>query len=122
MTEACRRQRNFCHKWEERQPVAVATLRRDFEDTLAFYQVQAAAALRGEVWPARRLRTTSPLEREFRASRRRLAGAVIFHSPSGLAAVFHQLLTRRAAHRANAPPLIWQLHLERALADASRIS
>jgi transposase-like protein len=122
LNEARRRQRRFCEKWEERQPAAVATMRRDFEDTLAFYQVQAAAALRGEVWPARRLRTTSPLEREFRASRRRLAGAVLFHSPSGLSAVFHQLLVRRAAHRANAPPLSWRLHLQRALANINRIS
>jgi transposase-like protein len=120
--EARHRQRCFCKKWEDQQPAAVATMRRDFEDTVTFYHVQAAAALHGEVWPARRLRTTSPLEREFRASRRRLAGAVLFHSPSGLKAVFHQLLTRRTAHRANALPLTWQLHLERALSKISQIS
>ena len=120
--EARRRLWCFCKKWEEEQPAAVATMRRDFEDTLTFYQVQAAAELRGEVWPAHRLRTTSPLEREIRASRRRLDGVVLFHSPSGLKAVFHQLLARRAAHQANAPPLNWQLRLERALGEISQIS
>ena len=65
VVEARRRQRRFCKKWEEQQPAAVATMRRDFEDTVTFYQVQAAAALRGEVWPARRLRTTSALSRKF---------------------------------------------------------
>ena len=102
--------------------MAVATIRRDFDATLVFYAAQAAAALRGQVWPARRLRTTSPLEREFRAVRRRVANAVLFHSPSGLAAVFHQLLVRRSVRQTGAPPGAWQLHLERALAEVSRIS
>ena len=123
VVEARRRQGRFCKKGEEQQPAAVATmLRRNFEDTVTFYHVQAAAALRGEMWPARRLRPTSPLERDFRASHRRLAGAVLSHSPSGLTAVFHQLLARRAAHRANALPLTWRLHLERALSKLTRIS
>ena len=34
VNEARRRQRRFCKKWEERQPAAVATMHRDFEDTL----------------------------------------------------------------------------------------
>ena len=122
VVEARRRQRRFCKKWEEQQPAAVATMRRDFEDTLTFYHVQAAAALRRKMWPARRLWTTSPLEPEFRASRRRLAGTVLFHSPPGLTAVFHQLLARRGAHRANALPLTWRLHLERALSKLNQIS
>lgn len=120
--EARRRQRRFCQKWEEAQPLAVATVRRDFDATLVFYQIQAMAAQRGEVWPARRLRTTSPLERAFRAFRRRVRNAVLFHSPSGLTAVFHQLIVRRAARRAGALPGAWQHHLERALAEVGRIS
>lgn len=120
--EARRRQRRFCQKWEEAQPLAVATVRRDFDATLTFYQIQTLAAQQGEVWPARRLRTTSPLEREFRAVRRRVANAVLFHSPSGLAAVFHQLVIRRATHRSNALPGSWQRCLEQALAEVSRIS
>lgn len=121
--EARRRQSGFCRKWEEAQPAAVATTRRDFEATLAFYHVQTAAALRGESWPARRLRTTAPLERQFRAVRRRVRNATLFHSPSGLAATFHQLLIRLGANRdANALPGAWCLDLERSLAALNRIS
>ena len=114
--EARRLQRKFCTKWAERQPAAIETLQRGFEDTLTFYRVQAAAALRGESWPAHCLRTTSHLEREFRAWRRRLRGAVLFHSSRGLTAVVHQLLVRRMFTREGAPPGTWQLSLERALA------
>lgn len=120
--QARRLQRQFCQKWEAEQPLAVATLQRDFDTTLTFYQIQDAAAQRGQWWPARRLRTNSPLEREFRACRRRLAAAVLFHSPSGLAAVFHQWLTRRAARRNNALPRHWHLSLERALGEVTGIS
>jgi transposase-like protein len=120
--EARRRQRQFCTKWQERQPKAIDTLRRDFADTLTFYGVQAAAALRGEGWPAHHLRTTSLLEREFRAWRRRLSGASLFHSSSGLEAVVHQLITRRMFSRAHALPGAWQLSLERALAGTVGIS
>jgi transposase-like protein len=121
--EARRRQSDFCSKWEEAQPAAIATTRRDFEETLVFYRIQTEAALRGETWPARRLRTTAPLEREFRAVRRRVDGATLFHSPSGLTATFHQLLVRRSVHRdANALPGTWQLELERSLAALNHIS
>ena len=120
--EARRRQRRFCQKWKEAQPFAVATVRRDFDATLTFYRVQVAVAQHGAVWPARRLRTTSPLEREFRAVRRRVANAVLFHSPSGLAAVFHQLIIRRSAQRTNPLPGTWQRFLEQGLAEVSRIS
>ena len=120
--EARRLQRTFCQKWSQRQPDAIATLERDFDDTLTFYRVQEAALLRGEQWPAQHLRTTSLLEREFRAWRRRLRGAVLFHSAHGLEAVVHQLLTRRLFARAKALPGTWQLALERALAEPNAIS
>lgn len=120
--EARRRQQRLCKKWEERQPKAVATLRRDFEATLTFYRVQAQAAQRNEQWPARHLRTTSHLEREMRAFRRRLTSAVLFHSTEGLEAVMHQLIVRRAAERAGTLPGAWQLSLERALGALDGIS
>jgi transposase-like protein len=120
--QARRRQSQFCRKWETEQPLAIATLQRDFDATLTFYRIQAAAAQRGLFWPARRLRTTSALEREFRTCRRRLAGAVLFHSPAGLAAMIHQWLVRRSASRANALPRHWQLSIERALADVTPFS
>jgi transposase-like protein len=121
--EARRRQRLFCCEWGETQPALVATLQRDFETTLVFYRIQTEAASRGETWPARRLRTTAPLEREFRAVRRRVRSATLFHSPSGLAATFHQLFIRLAAHRdASTLPGAWSLDLERALAALDHIS
>jgi len=120
--EARHRQRQFCTKWQERQPKAIDTLRRDFDLTLTFYAVQAEAALCGEHWPAHHLRTTSLLEREFRTWRRRLSGAVLFHSSSGLKAVVHQLIIRRTFSRAHALPGMWQLSLERALAQTAGIS
>lgn len=119
---ARRRQSQFCHKWEAQQPMAIATLQRDFDATLTFYRIQSTAAQRGQLWPARRLRTNSPLEREFRTCRRRLAGAVLFHSFAGLAAMLHQWLVRRTASRANAPPRHWHRSLERALAEIAGFS
>lgn len=120
--EARRLQHKFCKKWAEKQPDAIDTLQRDFDDTLTFYRVQEAAALAGESWPAHHLRTTSLLEREFRAWRRRLRGAVLFHSSQGLTAVVHQLLVRRMCTRDGAPPGTWQLSLERALAASGPFS
>ena len=120
--QARQRQRRFCEKWEQEQAAAVGKLRQDFEDTLTFYHTQAAAALRGQEWPAHHLRTISPLERELRAFRRRLSGAVLFHSTTGLMAVVHQLLIRRAAGRAGAAPGSWRTALEHALAEVHRIS
>lgn len=120
--EARRRQRRFCDKWQEKQPQAIATLCRDFDDTLTFFRIQAQAAQRGELWPARHLRTTSHLEREMRAFRRRIASAVLFHSTHGLEAALHQLLVRREAERTHALPGSWQLSLERALGALDTIS
>lgn len=119
--EARRRHRLFSDKWRTRQPEAVATLCRDFATTLTFYRIQAQAAQEGQQWSAKHLRTTSHLEREMRAIRRRLASAVLFHSEPGLKAVLHQLTIRRTAERQGALPGAWQQDLERAL-DALPIS
>jgi transposase-like protein len=120
--EARRRQHAFCRRWEAEQPAVAASMRRDFQATLTFYDVQAAAAARGEVWPARLLRTTSPLERQFRTFRKRFSQAVLFHSLKGLTAVVHQVLVRCTTRRIGALPLTWQHTLERALADARPFS
>jgi len=114
--EARHRHRQFCDKWQEHQPLAIATLCRNFEATLTFYRVQAQAEQQGEVWSAEHLRTTSHLEREMRAIRRRLASAVVFHSKHGLEAVLHQLTIRRAAEREGALPGTWQQRIEHACA------
>jgi putative transposase len=87
----------FCQKWAPDQPQAVATLQRDFEHTLSFYQVQAQAKAHGEHWPATFLRTTSQLERENRNLRRRIRQAVLFHSDIGLVATIYQNIVLRQA-------------------------
>ncbi len=87
----------FSKKWQDSQPKAVRTLQRDFERTMAFYQVHAQAADRGEDWPLTALRTTSHLERENRNFRRRFRQAVLFHSQHGLEAAVFQNHTLREA-------------------------
>lgn len=84
----------FSAKWKDQQPEAIETLCRDFEATLAFYDVQEEAELRGQHWPSRFLRTTSPLERMFREFRRRFDQAIVFHSVTGICAVTSQLASR----------------------------
>jgi transposase-like protein len=84
----------FCTHWHSLQPKAVDTLKRDFDQTLAFYAVQKQAAALGQFWPAYTLRTTSPLERLFREFRRRYRNAVLFHSPAGAIAATAQLAHR----------------------------
>ena len=61
--EIPRRRGEFVAKWQESEPDAVATLLRDFEQTMVYVEAQAAAASRGERWDARYLRTASALER-----------------------------------------------------------
>ena len=92
--EARHRYLAFCETWQPQQAKAVQTLTRDFEDTLTFYAVQEQAARRGAQWPARMLRTTSPLERMFREFRQRYRRAILFHSAIGLQAVTAQLANR----------------------------
>lgn len=95
-TKYCARRlyEDFCAKWKDQQPTAIETLARDFEATLAFYDVQEEAEWRGEKWHSRFLRTTSPLERMFREFRRRFDQAILFHSPTGACAATAQLASR----------------------------
>jgi transposase-like protein len=92
--QARERYEQFCHTWQAVQPKVVATLQRDFADTLAFYAVQQQAAERGEHWPAHHLRTTSPLERMFREFRRRYRSALLFHSETGADATTARIAVR----------------------------
>jgi transposase-like protein len=82
--EVLRRRDEFVAKWQETEPEAVATLLRDFEHTVVYLEVQAAAALRGEPWEARYLRTTSGLERLNRRLREMVRQVVLLHSAAGL--------------------------------------
>jgi len=93
--EAQRKYEEFVAKWEGKEPEAVACLRNGFEATVVFYDVQAAAAARGEHWEARHLRTTSGLERANRSIRAKLRASTIFQTPEGLRANVYLALGAR---------------------------
>ena len=80
-------------KWQQSEPEAVATLLRDFDQTVVYLEVQATAAEQAEHWDARYLRTTSLLERLNRTLREMTDRVVLLHSPDGLdARVYLRLL------------------------------
>ncbi|WP_040445441.1 transposase [Ktedonobacter racemifer] len=62
-------------QWREQAPQSIATLERDFEQTLVFYSLSGLAP----VW----IRTTSLLERTNRELRRKFRQAVTFGSQRG---------------------------------------
>lgn len=97
--EARARYAAFVAKWEKREPKAVARLTHGFEETLVFYQVQAAAAARGEEWPARYLRTTSSLERVNRSIRLRMRVSTTFQTEEGLYANVYLALGARGKNK-----------------------
>jgi transposase-like protein len=82
--EILRRRDAFVTTWQATEPAAVATLLRDFEQTIVYLDVQAAAARRGEPWDATYLRTSSALERLNRTLRRMVRQVMMFHSAVGL--------------------------------------
>jgi hypothetical protein len=97
--DAYLRLQELSHSWQQEQPLALTTLRRDFDQTISFYAVQAQALRLGQLWPAKALRTTSPLEREFRSDRSRLRQSVLFHSYTGWQAIYGQIQLRKIALR-----------------------
>lgn len=109
----------LCSQWAQDQPKAVASLQRDFEHTVTFYQVRRDAAEHGLLWRPALLRTTSQLERENRNLRARLRKAVVFHSLDGLSAALYQNLFLRAAARSPDTAAHWITSLERQIRPAS---
>lgn len=85
----------FRAKWEESEPKAVATLARDFDQTLVYLKVLEAARLKGEEWRVECLRTTSLLERVQRHFRQKARQVVIAHSEKGLAAGIELVIRHR---------------------------
>jgi putative transposase len=78
------RLRDWAQQWRPQAPETVATLERDFEDTLAYYQLDTVT----REW----IRTTSLLERTNRELRRKFRQAVTFGSTTGAdVAVFLQV-------------------------------
>ncbi len=85
-TTVLRRALKVVQKYRETQPAAVATLRRDFRATVAYFLIQA----RQPTWPRQFLRTTSRLERFNRRLRRRIRCANAYHSDAGVLAMIAQ--------------------------------
>jgi hypothetical protein len=87
--QAMIRQRDeFVDQWHVQQPQLVATLCRDWAETVAFFRVLA----RFPDWSRVFLRTTSLLERVNRMIRRLFRAAGAFHSPTGLLAAATRVL------------------------------
>lgn len=79
---------DFCQQWHDTQPELVATLQRDWHESIAFYRVLA----RFPDWSRTTLRTTSLLERVNRFLRRLFRAAGAYHSQSGLLATVARIL------------------------------
>jgi transposase-like protein len=102
--EACRyetmlrRYLKVVRTYRDTQPEAVATLRRDFRQTVTYYALEKEFP----TWDRRHLRTTSRLERFNRTLRRRTRSANAYHSAVGLTAMIAQEV--RTFHDAQRSP------------------
>jgi transposase-like protein len=88
----------FRLKWSVLEPKAVATLERDFEQTLTYHEVIAEARDGGQTWLAVYLRTTSALERFNRDLRTKWRQAGAYWSAEGLEGAFWLVTQKRADH------------------------
>jgi putative transposase len=106
----------FRTKWAGREPKAVATMERDFDQTLAYLKVAEKARRRGQEWRPECLRTTSPLERVQRQFRQKARQVTIFHSDRGVDAAIQLVIAHR--HLADQSTQFWGTLLEEALLAA----
>ena len=88
--QALERLRTFVNTWGEQAPKAVATLQRNFEQTIAFY---ALGGIAHEL-----VRTTSLLERTNRELRRKFRQACCFSSRRGAEVAIYLQVQRLHAH------------------------
>ena len=97
----------FRATWAEHEPKAVATLERDFAQTLAYLPVQERARKDGQEWRGECLRTTSPLERVQRHFRQKARQVVVAHSEKRAEANIELVIDHRdlASVAKNARPL-----------------
>jgi len=84
--EARQRLAAFADSWRTRTPKAVATLERDFEQTIAYYALDGVAR--------ELIRTTSLLERTNRELRRKFRQVCGFGSPTGAEVAIYLQVTR----------------------------
>jgi transposase-like protein len=106
----------FREKWAAAEPEAVATLERDFTQTLTYLRVRDRALARGRLYRLECLRTTSPLERVNRHFRRKARQVVIFHAAAGVTAALELVIAHR--HLTPATADTWTQQLEGTLAAA----
>lgn len=85
-----RRYLKVVRSYRDTQPVAVATLRRDFRATVTYYTLEQQFPS----WDRKNLRTTSHLERFNRNIRRRTTPANAYHSDPGLTAMMRQVVRK----------------------------
>jgi transposase-like protein len=83
-----RRALKVVQQYRTSQPEAVATLRRDFRATVAYFLLQE----QHPTWHRSYLRTTSRLERFNRCLRRRIRSANAYHSDTGVLAMIAQVV------------------------------
>ncbi len=86
-----RRALKVVQKYRTTQPEVVATLRRNFRATVAYFLLQE----RHPTWRRSFLRTTSRLERFNRGLRRRIRSANAYHSDAGILAMIAQEVDRK---------------------------
>jgi putative transposase len=79
--------------WREQAPETVATFERDFEDTIAYYQIEGFAR--------ELVRSTSLLERVNRQLRRKISQALCFGSHTGAEVALYLQIQRLHAHWAD---------------------
>jgi hypothetical protein len=108
----------FRAKWGEQEPRAVATLERDFDQTLVYLKVLAQARARGEAWRVECLRTTSPLERVQRQFRQKQRQVVVSHSEQGADTAIELVIRHRGLAQPNGTTEPWAQLLEEALLAA----
>jgi len=108
----------FRETWAAVEPKAVATLERDFPQTLAYLAVHERARQAGQTWRVECLRTTSPLERIQRHFRQKARQVVIAHSVTGAEASIELVLFHRGLASATPDERPWVQRLEEALLAA----
>jgi transposase-like protein len=108
----------FRAQWAEREPKAVATLERDFDQTLVYFRMLARARAQGQEWRPECLRTTSPLERVQRHFRQKARQVVIAHSEQGIEASIELVIRHRGLALTDNSTEPWTHRLEEALLAA----
>jgi transposase-like protein len=108
----------FSANWRDKEPTAVATLERDFDQTLVYLRVLERARAQGQDWPVEALRTTSRLERVQRHFRQKARQVVIAHSEQGIEANTELVIRHHGLASPESSVEPWARLLEEALLAA----